>query len=196
MSIQPEIPGNPGLQPELPIGPSMNTDAFYVFIGAIEATVHFISPMGQKGRIFGDSGGAEETTASSSPHKGPRTVADELQTLLNIKEDLLRAEAELNYNLHSTSPPDTAVIEAAWQAFDKAYNGVGVPFYQAVATLQANAPEWSAMDKRLAHLMDFFKRIAPGSGGSPNPATSWGGMLSSGASSNSGTSLSSVPPTP
>lgn len=174
----------------------MNTDAFYVFIGAIEATVHFISTMGPKGLTFGVAGGAEETIASCSHPTGPRTVADELQTLLIIKDELLRAEAVLNYILHSIFPPDTAAIEAAWHAFDQAYNGVGVPFYRAVATLQANAPEWSAMDKRLAHLMDFFKRIAPGCGGSPNPATSWGGMLSSGASSNSGTSLSSVPPTP
>lgn len=193
MSNKPKIPRKTGLPPKLPIEPSMNTDAFYVFIGAIEATVHFISPMGPKGGASGDS---KRTTASSPHQKGPRTVADELRALLSIKEDLLRAEADLNYILHSIPPPDTATIEAAWQAFDKAYNGVGVPFFQAVATLQANAPEWSAMDKRLAHLMDFFKRIAPGSGGTPNPATSWGGMLSSGASSNSGTSLSSVPPNP
>ena len=170
----------------------MNTDAFYVFIGAIEATVYFIPPMGPKEMISGGSGGPGETTATSSQQK----VADALQALLRIKEVLLQAEAVLNYILHSNPLPDNATIDAAWKAFDQAYAGVGVSFLHAVATLQANAPEWSAMDKRLSHLMDFFRKIAPGPGGNPNPATSWGGMLSSGAASNSGTSLSSVPVNP
>ena len=166
-------------------------DNFFKFIGAIEATVHFISTQTTTGPellIFpGQQPGAQ--TNESTPTPDGRTVKDELNALLSVKTGFLNAYAGLSHGLKGLVHPDTgamlshankAKINEKWNAFFKAIDGQAKKFFDAVTALRDWAPEWSVMDASLKNLIIAFKNaLKIGGGGDPPSATSWGSSSSS-----------------
>jgi hypothetical protein len=152
--------------------PPATKDAFFFFIGLIDAVLHNITNQ------------ASECSAKDQTITGAHTA------LRGIKTALLNADQALGRIL-SANAPTVAQSRAAWAAFDKAYNDQATPFYNAINTLQANAAEWSQLDLRLNAAIQAFKKIS--NGGNPTaPISSWGGAFSSGAPS-SQTSIAGVP---